>query len=184
MPDASGDRTKLFPAIEHKHGGPISKWIKMVRDLGDVKYSDQLALLQNDFNFSRSHANAVVMFVRGSTTSKRYSSPEEYFSSIDTAAAQTARKIFTAIRTSFPKLDLVMAWNQPMLKLDKSYVFGLSTAKNHLTINPFSKDVIDSFADELCEFGVNKHTFKVPIGWNVNTKLLRRVVKARLDELS
>lgn len=52
------------------------------------------------------------------------------------------------------------------------------------TTEPILTNVIDSFADELCEFGVNKHTFKVPIGWNVNTKLLRRVVKARLDELS
>ena len=183
MTDPSGERSKYFASIEHKHGGPITAWIAKVRDLGDAKYADQMSLLQERFSFSRTHANAVVMFVRGSTTSKRYSSPDSYFDSIDPDAAFTARRIFAAIQKTFPKLDLVIAWNQPVLRSKDGYVFGLSVAKNHLTVNPFSKDVIDVFAGELSELGVSKHTFKVPLGWKVNAGLLRRMVRARLAEL-
>ncbi|MFM8856653.1 MAG: DUF4287 domain-containing protein [Actinomycetota bacterium] len=182
MADSSGERSKFFPAIEKKYGKPVSHWIKKVRDLGDAKYAEQLALLQDGFGFSKVHANAVVMSVRGSTTSKRYSSSAEYFSSIDVAAAVTAREIFATIMKTNPKLELVIAWNQPILKAPSGYVLGLSASKNHLTINPFSKDVIDEFSDELRELGVSKHTFKVPIGWKVNAGLLRRIVKARLAE--
>jgi uncharacterized protein len=184
MADSSGERSKFFPAIEKKYGKPVNHWIAKVRDLGDAKYAEQLALLQEKFGFSNVHANAVVMSVRGSTTSKRYSNPDEYFSSIDTAAAATAREIFSAIAKTNPRLELVIAWNQPILKAPGGYVLGLSAAKNHLTINPFSKAVIDEFTDDLRDLGVSKHTFKVPIGWKVNTGLLRKIVEARLAETS
>jgi len=182
MADSSGERSKFFPTIEKKYGKPIDHWIARVRDLGDAKYADQLALLQEEFGFSKVHANAVVMSVRGSATSKRFSNPDEYFSSIDPAAAATARDIFTAVTKTNPDLELVIAWNQPILRAPGGYVLGLSAAKNHLTINPFSKDVIDEFFDDLRELGVSKHTFKVPIGWKVNAGLLRKIVKARLAE--
>lgn len=183
MADSSGERSKFFPAIEKKHGGPVSKWMERVRDLGDATYADQISLLQNDYGFSRAHANAVVMYVRGSATSRRHASPDEYFASIDQDAACTAREIFAAIVKANPKLELVVAWNQPMLKADAGYVFGLSAAKKHLTLNPFSNAVIESFSPELTGLGVNKSTFTVPIGWKVNATLLRRMVKARLKEL-
>ena len=183
MADSSGDRSKFFPAIEKKHGEPISKWIARVRDLGDAKYADQLALLQNDFGFSKAHANAVVMYVRGSTTSRRHASPEEYFASIDPEASRTAREIFAAIAKTNPKLELVVAWNQPILKAEGGYVFGLSAAKKHLTLNPFSNDVMEAFSSQLTGLGVNKSTFTVPLGWKVDAALLRRMVKARLAEL-
>lgn len=173
----------MFPAIEKKHGGPISKWMKAVQALGDAKYADQMNVLQKNHGFSRAHANAIVMSVRGSSTSKRHVSPDAYFASIDAAAAKTARAMFDAVRTTNPALDLVVAWNQPVLKAQRGYVLGISAAKNHLTVNPFSKHVIETFAESLDDLGVAKHTFKVPIGWKVDAPLLRRLVKARLREL-
>lgn len=184
MSETSGDRSTHFASIERKHGGTIAQWIAEVRNLGGANYADQMSLLQDRFGFSRTHANAVVMYVRGSTSSKRYSSPDSYFDSIDATAATTAREVFAAIQKTYPKLDLVIAWNQPVLKSLDGYVFGLSAAKNHLTLNPFSKNVIDAFTDELRDLGVSKHTFKVPIGWKVNAGLLRKIVKARLVELA
>lgn len=183
MSDNTGDRSRFFPAIEKKYGESISTWITRVRDLGEAKYADQMALLQDRFGFSRTHANVIVMFVRGSASSKRYPSTDSYFDSIDAEAAATARKMFASIQKSFPGLDLVVAWNQPVLRTKAGYVFGLSVARKHLTINPFSKEVIDEFAEELSDLGVSKHTFKVPFDWKVNAGLLHRIVKARLAEL-
>jgi len=82
----------------------------------------------------------------------------------------------------FPKLELVIAWNQPMLRIDGKYVFGLSASKNHLTLNPFSSDVLDSMESKLSGYTVNKKTFIVPIDWKVDAALLRAMVKARLAE--
>ena len=181
--DSSGDRSKFFPAIEKKHGGPISLWIERLKELGDAKYPEQIAFLRENHAFSQAHANALVMYVRGSETSKRFKNPKEFFTSIDPVAAKTAQEIFAAITTKYPDLELVIAWNQPMLRLDTQYVIGLSVAKNHITLNPFSSDVLESFTDKLSKYVVNKHTFQVPIDWKVDAVLLRALANARLKEI-
>lgn len=182
--DATGDRSRHFPAIEKKHGEPIKVWIERLNDLGDAKYPEQIAYLRENHGFSQAHANALVMYVRGSASSKRFVTPEAYFKSLDPATAGTAREIFEVLGKSFPRTELVVAWNQPMLRLGTQYVFGLSAAKKHLTLNPFSSSALEECTDLLEGYEVNKKTFKVPVGWKVNARLLRALVKARLTEIS
>lgn len=183
MSDSSGDRTKFFPAIEKKHGEKIDFWIKQLRQRGDAKYPEQIAFLRENFGFSQAHANALVMYVRGSTTSKRFSTPTEFFKSVDPNAAKTAKAIMAAIMKAYPKLELVVAWNQPILRSEQGYVFGLSVAKNHITINPFSSDALDACASKLAPYGLNKKTFTVPLDWKIDAALLKALVKVRLSEL-
>lgn len=184
MADDSGDRTKFFPAIEQRYGGPISIWLDRLAELGDAKYPEQIAYLRENHGFSQTHANALVMYVRGSTSSKRFDSPDAYFQSLEPAARATAQAIFAAISVAYPDLELVIAWNQPMLRVNGAYVIGLSAATHHLLLNPFSADVLAAFADELSDYQVNKRTFKVPVDWKVDAALLQAMTKARLAELA
>ena len=183
----TGDRSAHFPAIEKKHGKPVAHWFALLRKLGDATYPAQMALLQERHGFSRAHANAVVMHHRGSTTSRRHDSPDGYFASIDPVAARTAKAVFRAIRGRHKDLELVMAWNQPMLRNATGYVFGLSVAKNHLTLNPFSTAALAA-ATKLFEpagvLKVNKATFTVPLEWKPDQNLLDTLVSVRLDELA
>jgi uncharacterized protein len=178
-----GDRARHFPGIERRHGGPISMWIDRVRDLGDAKYPEQIAYLRENHGFSRAHANAVVMYVRGSPNARRFGSPDEWFAAQDPVAAGTARAIFAAVVAAHPDLELVVAWNHPMLRVNGNYVIGVSAAKRHLLINPFSGDVLAACADRLDGYRVNKTTFAVPLDWKVDATLLRDLVAARLAEL-
>jgi len=181
---ADGDRTKYFPLIEKKHGGKISNWIDRVKRLGDVKYAEQVAFLKEEHGFSQAHANALVMYVRGSASSTRHDSPAAYYKTVDPQAAKTMKAIFGAIQKKFPQLELVIAWNQPMLRIGKQTVFGMSASKNHITINPFSKDVLNDHSEKLSKFVVNKHTFQVPLDWTPNASLLHSLTKQRLKELT
>ena len=183
MPDASGDRSKYFPAIEKKHGGPISLWIERLEDLGDAKYPDQIAFLRENHGFSQTHANALVMHVRGSLTSKKFASPDEFLSTLDPAVKKTVQSIFAAITKKNADLELVIAWNHPMLRLGSGYVFGLSVAKNHITLNPFSSDVLQLFAHKLKDYEMKKTTFHVPLNWKVDAPLLQAIAKARIAEM-
>ena len=182
MPTNDGDRSQFFPAIEKKHGLPVSHWLSELSELGEAKYPEQIAYLRENHGFSQAHANAVVMHFRGSTTSKRFSTPKQYFAQLDPQKKKTAELIFSTIMEKYPKLELVIAWNQPMLRMDGKYVFGLSTSKNHLTLNPFSTDVLDVMSSKLSGYTVNKKTFIVPVDWKVDASLLRAMVKARLAE--
>ena len=183
MAEISGERSAFFPAIEKKYGEKITYWIALLKDFEGTKYPEQVAFLKENYGFSQAHANALVMHVRGSKSSKRFDKPKDFFEKLDPAAAKTAKQIFKSIQTKYPKLELVVAWNQPMLRLDKDYVFGVSVAKKHITLAPWSTDVLEKFTPKLEDYVVNKKTFIVPIGWKVDAPLLQAMVRARLAEL-
>lgn len=183
MPTASGDRSAQFPAIEKKHGQPVAFFLQQLAELGEAKYDEQTAFLQENHGFSRAHANAVVMYARGSTSSKRFTTPAEYFKTLDPVAAKTMRAIFAAITDKHPDLELVMAWNKPMLRTGKDYVFGADAAKGHILLLPWGS-ALEHVADRLAKYEVNKKTVRVPLDWKVDAALLRAMVKVRLSELA
>ena len=65
-------RASHFPAIEKKHGQPMSYWFGVMAELEARKYPEQMAYLQENHGFSRAHANALIMHSRGSTSSRRF----------------------------------------------------------------------------------------------------------------
>ena len=179
-----GAREKHFPAIEKKHGKPVKHWLAQLAKLKTDKDTEQMAHLQDKHGFSRAHANALVMFHRGSKSSSRHATPSDYFAKLTAAQARTIRAIFKAVRAKHPKLELVIAWSQPLLRTPQGkYVFGVSASKNHITLNACSVDVIRELRPHLDEYVVKKYTFQVPIGWRPNARLLQAMVRARLAEL-
>ena len=183
MPSKDGDRSKFFPAIEKKYGEKVSFWISRLKELESTKYPEQIAYLKENYGFSQAHANALVMYVRGSTTSKRFDSPTTFFNGLEPQARKTVKAIFAAITGKQKGLELVMAWNQPMLRNKNGYVLGLSVSKNHITINPFSVDVLEKNMKKLAPFKVNKYTFQVPLNWDADALLLNSLAKARITEI-
>ena len=185
MAVSDGDREKFFPLIEKKYGEKMAFWFAIMKKLEGKKYPEQVAYLRENYGFSQAHANAVVMYSRGSTASKRYATPTEYFKSIDAKQAKKVREIIKVITTKYPDLDLVIAWNQPMLKRGNDYVFGASVATHHILIAPWG-DVLKTFApkfEKLEGVKVNKKTIGIPNDWEIDSKLLLAMIGARLKEL-
>lgn len=175
-------RESHFPSIEKRYGKKMSHWFKVMAPMKDEKYPVQIAFLHENFGFSRAHANALVMYLRGSKSSQRHASISDYYKSIDPIQAKTLRKIFKVIQGKYPKLEHVIAWNQPMLRIDTFYVFGAGVAKNHILINPFSKSALDYVMTENPAYKCNKNTIQIPNDWAVDQKLLLKLVRARLGE--
>jgi uncharacterized protein YdhG (YjbR/CyaY superfamily) len=123
------------------------------------------------------------MYFRGSTTSKRFDGPDSYFKRLEPKTAKTMKAIFAAVTAKHKGLELVMAWNQPMLRLGKHYAIGLSVSKNHITINPFSVDALDKNLKKLEPYTVNKYTFQVPLDWKVDATLISSLAKVRISEI-
>ena len=179
-----GSREKFFPAIEKKHGEKVAVGLKRLKDLDTTKYPEQIAFLRENHGFSQAHANALVMYHRGSKSSNKFGTPDNYFKNIDPKVAKKIKKIFSAITAKHKNLELVMAWNQPMLRLGKGYVIGVSISKNHLTLNPFSIKVLKQISPRLTEFEVKKYTFLVPLDWKVDVGMLQALAKARIAEIN
>jgi len=175
-------REAHFPAIEKKYGEKMPYWFKVMASQEGKKYPEQIAHLRENYGFSQDHANALVMYSRGSVSAHRHESPAQYYKSIDPTQAKTIKQIIKAIQDKYSELELVIAWNQPMLRKGTFYVFGASVSKNHISIAPWSTEVLDMFRPKLTEYRVTKKTIAVPNDWEVDVKLLQAMVKARLAE--
>jgi uncharacterized protein YdhG (YjbR/CyaY superfamily) len=183
MSIAEGDREKYFPLIEKKYGEKMSYWFKVMKDLDGEKYPVQIAHLKENYGFSQAHANALVMYSRGSASSKRFDTPADFFKSVKPEQAKTMKAIFKAITSKYPQLELVVAWNQPMLKFEKHYVFGVSAATNHILIAPWDQDVLKKYTPKFKDYKVNKKTIALPNDWEVDAKLLQAMIKDSLAAL-
>jgi uncharacterized protein YdhG (YjbR/CyaY superfamily) len=80
-------------------------------------------------------------------------------------------------------IELTVAWNQPVLRLGNSYIFGAGVTAKYILLNPFSKLVLDKFSKKLTDLKVNKHTFAIPNDWKVDEKLMVAMAKARIAEI-
>lgn len=178
------DRASHFPAIEKKHGLPMTYWHDQMKLIKDLKYPEQIAYLRENHGFSQAHANALVLYSKGNTTSKRFSTLEDYLKPHDATKQKTVKAIFKAIKTKYPKMEIVIAWNQPMLKLGDDYIFGVNVLKNHILIAPHDGEaILIAFAKKLEPYEVLKKTIRVPVDWKVDVKLLQDLAAARIKAL-
>ena len=176
-------REAHFPAIEKKYGETMAYWFKVMAKLEGKKYPEQIAHLRENYGFSQAHANALVMFSRGSESSRRFNTHADFFKSVTPEQAKTMKAIFKAITTKFPQLELVIAYNQPMVKLDKHYIFGASASSKHVLIAPWDAKVLKEFAPKFKEGNALKKTIQLPNDWDVDVKLIQAVIKASLANL-
>ncbi len=183
MATRSGDRAAFFPAIEKKHGQPMAHWFDLMSDRAEQSYGEQFAFLAEEHGFSRAHANAVVMYCRGSTSSKRFANVDDYLEQVDPTAAETVRRIFATIVEAHSDLEQVVAWNQPMLRRGDDYVFGVSVASEHVLLGPWGAGSLDAARPLLDGYRVNKKTVQVPVDWEVDRRILLTMVECRLAEL-
>ena len=174
---SSGDRAAHFPAIERKHGLPMAHWHAVMAELAGRTYAEQVAFLREEHGFSQAHANALVMYSRGSHSSRRYADVDGYLAEFPPQAQATVRAILDAIGSSYPDLDLVMAWNKPMLRHGSQYVFGLAVVTDHILLAPFDARVLQEMAPRLAGYVVLRKTVRVPLDWQVDADLLHEMVR-------
>jgi uncharacterized protein YdhG (YjbR/CyaY superfamily) len=180
----SPDRASHFPAIERKYGQPMSYWFAQMEEIADRKYPEQIAFLRENHGFSQAHANAVVMYCRGSKSSRRHDTLDDYLAPFDETKQATVRSILKAITSKYPRMETVIAWNHPMLKLDGQYVIGVSVLTNHILLGPWGDDIIGRLGPRLAGYKVNKKTIQVPVDWKPDVKLLREMAALRIAEFS
>ena len=172
MAEKNPNRDAAFPAIEKKHGQPMQVWFDVFAEHAGKPYLQQVAVFRESHGFSQAHASAVVLFCRGSKTSRRYEDLDGYLEEHSPEKQALVRKIYGVIMQAYPELEQVIAWNQPMVKLGKEYIFGLSVAKNHVSIAPFNPVVLEEFLPRLGGLKLNKKTIQIPIDWYVDEPLL------------
>jgi uncharacterized protein YdhG (YjbR/CyaY superfamily) len=184
MASTSGDRSKFWPLIEKRYGQPMTYWFSVMKDLEGRKYPEQIAFLKEEHCFNQSHANALVMFSRGSASTQRFTTLKGFLEAeADAEQAITIKDIFKAAKAKYPKGEVVIAWNKPMFKVGETYLFGVATTKKYLLVGPHTagEGAIKALKKDLDGYKTNKKTFEVPSDWEVDPKLIQQVCKVILD---
>lgn len=83
-----------------------------------------------------------------------------------------------------PRFEQVIAWKSPQFKLNGKYVVGLCAFKNHLTFSPQSAEVMEAHAEDLSGYVTSKSSFQFPVDQPVPKPLLKKLISARIKELS
>ena len=61
----------------------MTYWFDEMTKISDRKYPEQIAYLRENHGFSQAHANALVLYSRGSKSAKRCHTIEEYLAPFD-----------------------------------------------------------------------------------------------------
>jgi uncharacterized protein len=117
-------------------------------------------------------------------TSPRFNSVEEYLVSLnDPAKERTISSLIDFILKQYPGLESKISWNVPTIHMNGKYVVGIAAYRHHLTFSPWSPQVMKDFKERLAKFVVFKNCFQIPVDWEMDRKLIKDLVKARLAEL-
>ena len=114
----------------------------------------------------------------------KFNSVEEYLVSLDCAKERTLRSVIDLILAEFPELESKISWNVPTIHRNGKYVVGVCAYKHHLTFSPWSSRVIENFKVRLGKFVVFKNCFQIPVDWEIDSELVKDLVRARLAELA
>lgn len=108
---------------------------------------------------------------------------EAYLAALPPPHRATASAILDHLVATFPDLELRLAWNVPHLCRGKDHVAGLSAAKGHLSLSPWSAKVLAAHRDRLGALEATTNLIRIPPGWKPDKPLLRSLVQGRLREL-
>lgn len=181
MSESNANRTAQFPAIERTYGQVMQVWFDIFQQLSSRTYADQMATFRGSYGFSQAHASALVLYCRGHKTSRRFENLDSYLDQHPSEKQTIVRLIFSVIMDACPDLEQVIAWNQPMVKLGKHYIFGLSVAQNHILIAPFHPQVLVEMRPRLGGLHLNKRTIRLPLNWSVDAALLVAMVERGIE---
>jgi uncharacterized protein YdhG (YjbR/CyaY superfamily) len=108
---------------------------------------------------------------------------DAYLAKLTPDKRATLEKIRKAIRAAAPKAEEGMSYGMPAFIQGKP-IAGYAASATHCAYHPMSGAIVAALADELAGYETSKGTIRFPIGKPLTAKLVRRLVLARLAELT
>ena len=113
-----------------------------------------------------------------------FKSVDEYIASQPEAVQGILDLVRNTIRNAAPQADEVISYKIPAYKVDGEVVLYFAGWKQHYSLYPAGEHLVAAFKDELASRKVNKGTIRFPFSEPVPVKLIERIAKFRLKEIS
>jgi uncharacterized protein YdhG (YjbR/CyaY superfamily) len=105
---------------------------------------------------------------------------DEYLAGVPKEARATLEKLRKTIKAAAPMASEVISYQMPMYK-HHGMLIGFAAFKDHCSIFPGSA-VMDAHKEELKRYDTSKGTIRFPAGKPLPATLVRKLVKARIEE--
>ena len=111
-------------------------------------------------------------------------SVDTYLASVPADRRAALQKLRTAIRAAAPRAEEGSSYGLPAFRLDGRPLVCFSASANHCSFFPMSPAVIKANAAALKNYATSKGTIRFTAERPLPSGLVRRIVKARLAELT
>lgn len=106
----------------------------------------------------------------------KFANLEDFYNSLPQDQEQAIRRLVEFVATNYPDLELLLAWNQPMFRLDKKYLIGFMPAKKHINLLTVSDDAVTHFAKELEGYRHGTRSVSLPFDWEIDRELIAKLI--------
>lgn len=108
----------------------------------------------------------------------------EYLQSINIPPhRERVEEVLTWVKDTFPQLEPVLKWNQPMFTDHGTFIIGFSVSKKHIAVAP-ERDAISQFEKEIVKTGYDYTNEIIRIPWTspVNYELLEKMIEFNIKD--
>jgi uncharacterized protein YdhG (YjbR/CyaY superfamily) len=109
---------------------------------------------------------------------------DEYFENLDPDTRAAFEHVRRLVLEIVPDAEQGTSYGMAALKYKGKPLLGFAAAKRHLSVFPFSGQVVDEVRDELSGFELSKGTIRFSADKPLPDDVIRDVVKLRAAEIS
>lgn len=108
---------------------------------------------------------------------------DDFLSTVPEPQQSTLRELRAMLRKILPEGEEKIHYGVPAIQIDGKSIAGYASAKKHCSYYPHSGALLQSMADSLTKYDYSKGTLHFPVDKCLPISLVRKLVKARLQQL-
>jgi len=109
---------------------------------------------------------------------------EEYLAAVPEKPRAALERLRRLVREAAPEATEGIAWQMPAVKAHGRWLVGYAVFKDHCSFFPMSGALVEVFAEDLQGFVTTKGTIHFTPEQPLPAALVKKMVKARLEEVS
>ena len=91
------------------------------------------------------------------------------------------RRLIDQVKQTFPHLELVIKWNQPMFVDHGTFIISFSHAAKHISVAP-EKLIMDKFTDRIkSKYNAKKMIFQIKWNQTIDFDLISDIIQESVD---
>jgi uncharacterized protein YdhG (YjbR/CyaY superfamily) len=112
------------------------------------------------------------------------SAVDEYFAGLDASTRAAFERVRRLAMEVAPEAEGGVSYGMAALIYKKKPLIGFKAAKRHLSVFPFSPEVVDAVRDQLAGFELSKGTIRFTNEAPLSDDVVRDIVRHRVAEIS